>query len=162
MCTTEEFTTEWTIPVIPTDKILSSLELRSLTYACVTNREFSDFGLEVVLREMRKRTPVFPIIDTLFEECVRLVAQRGYDTFGTVPISQNKIKIEFWTLQAPYVIGLVTRQIEQKLHGQDSNLMYLDLLVHATDADVESMVIVLFDLHSALVLDRVGFKVINS
>jgi hypothetical protein len=162
VCTTEDFTTDWTIPVIPLDKILSSIELRSLTYACVTNREFSDFGLEVVLREMRKRTPVFPIIDTLVSECIRLVAQRGYDTFGAVPIAHKGVAMEFWTLQPPYVIRMVCREIEKGLRGDASSLLHLELLLRASDADIESMVIALFDLHSALILDRVGFKVINS
>ena len=151
--------TEWTISVIPTDKILSSAELRALTLACVTNRDFSEFGLELVLREIRKRTPVFPVLDTLFGECVRLTALRAYDIFGVIPLTVGgKVVIEFPTLQTPEVAARVVRQVEQGLRGEQSSLMYLDLLLRASDQDVESLIIALFDLHSALLLDRAAFS----
>lgn len=159
MCTTEQ--TEWKLSVIPTNRILTDNELRSLTFSCVNDREFADVGLEVVLRELRKRTPVYPVVDVLVRECIRLAAQRSLSVLGTVPVMHKYIEFDYPTMQREVVVEQVSRYIVQGLRGNDMDFMYLDMLRRASDDDIESIIITLFDLHSALLHDRVVFRVIG-
>lgn len=133
--------------VIPIRRaMMSADEIRRVARNVCHSRD--RWGWEIIVDQLERGAPCFPIVDELIKLCVRKI--KTHLSLGDGQVIRGSLTIQLSLTDVdPLIVGSIGRHLEKILQGKDHQF-HLSVLSMRNDAEIVSIVAALVNLYERI------------